>query len=157
MEIIHKNSGMNFIKLIQSINEQVLRTCLTFLKYQANKLSALLSNMELFDKMLVDYSEGSGSALEEASKSSSNLTGRLNALQNSWNELVNSLVTSEGLKSGVNFLNSLIQGVTELTSALGSLGSIGLGAGLVAGVKNFGKTYKCMVSNRNCFEYALHA
>ena len=107
--------------------------------------------MELFDKMLVDYSEGSGSALEEASKSSSNLTGRLNALQNSWNELINSLVTSEGLKSGVNFLNSLIQGVTELTSALGTLGSIGLGAGLVAGVKNFGKTYECMVSNRNCF------
>ena len=107
-------------------------------KYQANKLSALLQNMELFDKMLVDYSEGSGSALEEASKSASNLTGRLNALQNSWNELINSLVTSEGLKSGVNFLNSLVQGVTELTSALGSLGSIGLGAGIFAGIKNAG-------------------
>ena len=115
-------------------------------KYQANKLAALLNNMELFDKMLVDYSEGSGSALEEASKSANNLTGRLNALQNSWNELINSLVTSEDLKSGVNFLNSLIQGVTELTSALGSLGSIGLGVGLFTGIKNAGRE-KCYPSS----------
>jgi len=35
-------------------------------KYHANKLSALLQNMDMFDKMLVDYSEGEGSALEEA-------------------------------------------------------------------------------------------
>ena len=108
-------------------------------KYQANKLAALLNNMELFDKMLVDYSEGSGSALEEASKSANNLTGRLNALQNSWNKLINSLVTSEGLKSGVNFLNGLVQGVTELTSTLGTLGSIGLGAGLFASFKGAGR------------------
>ena len=94
--------------------------------------------MELFDKMLVDYSEGSGSALEEASKSANNLTGRLNALQNSWNELINSLVTSEGLKSGVNFLNSLVQGVTELTSALGTLGAIATIGGGILGAKNLG-------------------
>lgn len=42
-------------------------------KYQAPKLAALLQNMTLFDKMLVDYSEGSGSAMEEASKSANNL------------------------------------------------------------------------------------
>lgn len=107
-------------------------------KYQANKLSALLQNMDLFDKMLVDYSEGSGSALEEASKSANNLTGRLNTLQNSWNKLINTLVTSEGLKSGVNFLNGLVQGVTKSTESLGTLGTIGLGAGLFAGIKNAG-------------------
>ena len=80
-----------------------------------------------------------GIAQNEAQKSADNLTGRLNVLQNSWNELINSLVTSEGLKSGVNFLNSLVQGVTELTSALGSLGTIGLGAGLFASFKGAGR------------------
>lgn len=94
--------------------------------------------MGLFDKMLVDYSEGSGSALEEANKSATNLTGSINTLQNSWNELINSLVTSENLKAGVNFLNGLVQGVTELTSSLGTLGTIGLGAGIFTGVKNVG-------------------
>ena len=105
-----------------------------------------------YDKMLVDYSEGSGSALEEASKSANNLTGRLNALQNSWNELINSLVTSEGLKTAVIFLNGLVQGVTELTSALGTLGTISLVGGGILGAKNVGKRRSTMF--HNCFEYA---
>lgn len=42
-------------------------------KYHANKLSALLQNMDLYDKMLTDYSEGEGSALEESNKSVENL------------------------------------------------------------------------------------
>lgn len=112
-------------------------------KYQATKLAALLQNMDMFDKMLVDYSQGSGSAMEEASKSANNLQGRLNALSNSWTEFVNSVVQSDTLKTGVNILNELVQGVTKLTSSLGSLGTIGLGAGIFAGIKNIGKTYKC--------------
>ena len=94
--------------------------------------------MDMFDKMLVDYSQGSGSAMEEASKSANNLQGRLNALSNSWTEFVNSVVQSDTLKTGVNILNELVQGVTKLTSSLGSLGTIGLGAGLLAGIKNVG-------------------
>ena len=95
--------------------------------------------MDMFDKMLVDYSQGSGSAMEEASKSANNLQGRLNALSNSWTELVNSVVQSDTLKTGVNILNELVQGVTKLTSALGSVGTISLGAGLFAGIKNAGE------------------
>ena len=108
-------------------------------KYQATKLAALLQNMDMFDKMLVDYSQGSGSAMEEASKSANNLQGRLNALSNSWTELVNSVIQSDTLKTGVNILNELVQGVTKLTSALGSLGTIGLGAGLLASFKGAGR------------------
>ena len=119
-------------------------------KYQATKLAALLQNMDMFDKMLVDYSQGSGSAMEEASKSANNLQGRLNALSNSWTEFVNSVVQSDTLKTGVNILNELVQGVTKLTSSLGSLGTIGLGAGLFAGIKNIGKTYKCTVFKIIC-------
>lgn len=121
-------------------------------KYQANKLSALLQNMELFDKMLVDYSEGSGSALEEASKSANNLTGRLNALQNSWYELINSVIQSDDLKFIVNLLDGITQSVTNLIKPLGTLGTIGLGAGLFAGIKNVGKRRSTMF--HNCFEYA---
>ena len=108
-------------------------------KYQATKLAALLQNMDMFDKMLVDYSQGSGSAMEEASKSANNLQGRLNALSNSWTEFVNSVVQSDTLKTGVNILNELVQGVTKLTSSLGSLGTIGLGAGLLASFKGAGR------------------
>lgn len=107
-------------------------------KYHAAKLGALLQNMEMFDKMLVDYSEGTGSALEESNKSAENLTGTLNKLHNSWTEFVNGIIESEGLKTGIKLLNGLVEGATSLTSKLGSLGTIGLGAGLFTSIKNVG-------------------
>ena len=88
-------------------------------KYHAQKLGALLQNMEMYDKMLVDYSEGEGSALEESNKSAENLTGRLNALNNSWVEFVNNIVNSDELITVVNFFNNVTQGATDLTKQLG--------------------------------------
>ena len=73
--------------------------------------------MELFDKMLVNYSEGEGSALEESNKSANNLTGTINRLSNSWTEFINSVVNSDGLKTGVNLINDLVKGFTGLTSS----------------------------------------
>ena len=116
-------------------------------KYHANKLGALLQNMDMFDKMLVDYSEGEGSALEESNKSAENLTGTINKLHNSWTEFINTLVDSDGLKTGVSLLNGLVQGATNLVNALTPLGTIGLGAGLFTGFKNVGrdKMYSLML------------
>ncbi len=107
-------------------------------KYHAAKLGALLQNMDTFDKMIVDYSEGSGSALDEANKSANNLTGTLNKLSNSWNELINSLINSNELKLCVNLFDSLFQGATKLISILTPLGTVGAGAGIFAGIKNVG-------------------
>lgn len=42
-------------------------------KYHAQKLAALLSNMDKYDEMLVTYAEGTGSAAEEAEKSANNV------------------------------------------------------------------------------------
>lgn len=107
-------------------------------KYQANKLSAILSNMEMFDKMLVDYSEGSGSAFEESSKSANNLQGRLNALSNSITELVNTFINSDGLTAAVRVLDNLVQGTTKLVDTVSPL-TIGFSAlGGILGSKGFG-------------------
>ena len=83
-------------------------------KYHASKLGALLQNMDMFDKMLVDYSEGAGSALEEADKSANNLTGTLNRLSNSWDELINAIVNKDAIKSGVGFFDGILQSATKL-------------------------------------------
>ncbi len=107
-------------------------------KYHAAKLGALLQNMKMFDKMLVDYSEGTGSALEESNKSAENLTGTMNKLSNSWTEFINTIVNSDELKSGVKLLDSLVQGATNLVDKFGSFGTIGAGAGIFAGIKNVG-------------------
>ena len=94
--------------------------------------------MDMYDKMLGDYSEGEGSAWREAEKSVDNLTGRLSILSNTWTDTVENIVDSNALKTGVGVLNSLLSIVNKLTDALGSIGSIGLGAGLIAGIKNVG-------------------
>lgn len=107
-------------------------------KYHAAKLGALLQNMEMFDKMLVDYSEGTGSALEESNKSAENLTGTLNKLHNSWTEFVNSIINSDGLKGVVNVFNSIVQGATKLTDVLTPLGTISVIGGGIASAKGLG-------------------
>ena len=106
--------------------------------------------MDMYDKMLKDYSEGSESAFDEASKSANSLQGRLNAVSNSWTEFVNNLVNSDGLKVAVNGLNSLVQGATKLSKTLGLGGTIGLVAGGIISAKNSGIEYFL-------FKYALHA
>ena len=95
--------------------------------------------MELFDKMLDDYSVGAGSALEEANKSANNLTGSLNRLGNTWTKIVNNVVDSDGLTSVVDTFNDLLNIVVELSDALGASGFAGLAAGSLLTKNGLGK------------------
>ena len=110
-------------------------------KRHANVLASILSDMSGYQKMLDLYNSTSanGSAFKEAEKSSNNLTGSLNRLSNTWTDTVENIVNSDTLKGTVNLLNSLLTGVNKLTDALGSLGTIGLGAGLLASFKGAGR------------------
>ena len=110
-------------------------------KRHANVLASILSDMSGYQKMLDLYNSTSanGSAFKEAEKSANNLSGSLNRLSNTWTDTVENIVNSDTLKGAVNLLNSLLTGVNKLTDALGSLGTIGLGAGIFAGIKNIGR------------------
>ena len=68
--------------------------------------------------------EAIGSALEEANKSANNLQGRLNALSNSFTELVNNIADSNTLKSFVNILNGILTTVNGLIKNFGTLQTI---------------------------------
>ncbi len=107
-------------------------------KYRGNQLNALLENWSLYEKMLKDYAEGSVSALEEAMKSANNWEGSMNRLGNTFTKVVNNIVKSDAVITGANGLNSLLSIIDKITSKLGSLGTIGLGAGLFASIKNVG-------------------
>lgn len=110
-------------------------------KRHANTLASILSDMESYHAMLDLYNNSSaeGSALREAEKSANNLTGSLNKLSNTWTDTVENILDSDTLKNAVNMLNSLLTGANKLTDELGGLGTIGLGVGLFAGIKNFGR------------------
>lgn len=67
-------------------------------KYRSNELNALLDNWKLFEKVLNDYKNASGSAAEEAQKTADSIEGRLNKLTNTWNRTVANVVDSDILK-----------------------------------------------------------
>lgn len=108
-------------------------------KYHASKLSALLQNMDMYDKMLVDYSQGSGSAMEEASKSANNWEGSLNKAGNAWNGLIDSLTNQDAIISAINGFTGLLKAVTSVTDNLGLLKTVGLGVGIFEGFKHVGE------------------
>lgn len=107
-------------------------------KYHANTLAAILGDWDSYEKMLNLYSQGDGSALSEAEKSANNLQGSLNKLNNTWTDTVNNIANSDVLKGTVNVFNNLLSAVNSVTDAFGSAGSIGLGIGLLTGLKNNG-------------------
>ncbi len=107
-------------------------------KYHANTLSAILSDWNSFESMLDLYSQGMGSAAKEAEKSANNIQGSLNRLHNTWTDTVENVANSDAIKTIVNAFNGLLSVVNKATDALGSFGTIGLGAGIFAGIKNVG-------------------
>lgn len=111
-------------------------------KWHANTLSAILSDWSSFEKMESLYSQGSGSALQEAEKSANNLSGSLEKLSNDWTSFVQNIVNSDGLKTGVNLLDGLLKVVTSLSdglNSLGSFGTIGTLVGLVQSITGHGE------------------
>lgn len=90
-------------------------------RYHANALSALLSRWDLYEKMLSEYSQGAGSALEEANKTADSWEGRLNSLKNSWDSFVNLLTNKQAIMGGVSLFDRLIQGAETLTDAVGEI------------------------------------
>lgn len=108
-------------------------------KYHANTLSAILSDWGSYEKMLNLYSQGMGSAAAEAEKSANNWEGSMARLSNTWTSTINNIADSDAIISGINGLNSFLSVIDKITSALGSLGTIVVGTGIFASLKNVGR------------------
>lgn len=107
-------------------------------KYHANTFAAILSDLDSYNDMLELYSQGMGSAAIEAEKSANNWEGATKRISNSTNDLIQNFVQSDFIIGVLNAVNELIVGVDKLTESFGALGTIGIGAGLFAGIKNVG-------------------
>lgn len=106
--------------------------------YSSDVLSGLLSNWELYEKMLGDFEHADGSAMKDSLATADSWEGALNRLSNTWTDTIENIADSDAVVAGMNSLNGLLDIINRLTSALGSFGSISLGAGLFAGFKNVG-------------------
>lgn len=112
---------------------------------RADALNAILENYSLYEKMLQDYTNGAGSMAMEAEKTASSWEGSLQRMGNTFTATVGNIVDSDAVVTVINSLNGLLEVINKVTNAIGPLGSISLGAGLFAGVKNIGK---CRMSVR---------
>lgn len=127
-------------------------------KHYANILGSTLDGWKQFDKMLQDYSEGSGSAMDEAKKSANNWTGSLNKLSNSWTKLVSNFADSDGIITAikgttqlVNIADNLTDGINSISKSVSNLGghlggegssfggTVGLMTGLVQSLTGHGE------------------
>ena len=110
-------------------------------KLRSTQLDALLTHWSDYESMLQQYEDGMGSMSREAEKTANSWEGTWNKVSNTFTDTVDNIANSKAVIGLGNMLNGLLVGVNKLTGALGSLGTIGLGAGLFAGInnKNFGR------------------
>ena len=125
----------------------------------ADALEAVLNNYSLYEQMLSQYAQGVGSMAQKAAQTADSWEGSMNRLSNTWTDTIGNIADSDAVITLVNGLNGLLSVINSITAGLGSFGTIGIGAGLFAGLKNIGKRRTSVrISNTvNCFEYALHA
>jgi len=109
-------------------------------KLRATQLDALLRQWDTYEAMLQQYEDGAGSMAVEAEKTAKSWEGVSNRVANVWTSIVNNVANSDAIITGTTVLGDFLEIINKVTSALGSLGTIGLGAGLFAGVTGHGLT-----------------
>ncbi len=123
----------------------------------SDTLLALLKNWSSFDDLLDLYNHGTGAAAKEAENFSQSWENSLQRLSNTWTSTINNLVDSEAASVGINSLNGILLFIEKLTKSLSLLETVGIGAGLLSGIKNTGKHRMSVRISKPvfCFEYAL--
>lgn len=106
---------------------------------RADRLDALLNQWDTYEAMLQQFARGTGSLTAAAEQNADSWEGSLNRLANTWAATIGNIADPGTVTAVLNGLNSLLSVVEKLTDKLGSLGTVGLGAGFLAGIKNVGR------------------
>jgi len=103
----------------------------------AEALNAVLENYGLYEKMLAEYAQGTGSMAQKASETADSWEGSLQRLSNTWTDTIGNIADSDAAAALVNSLDKLLSVANAVTDRLGSFGTIAIGTGITAFVKNF--------------------
>ena len=103
-------------------------------KLRTSQLLALIQNWDMYQSMLKDYANAVGSADKEIENALDSWTRKTNILKNEWTEFVQSMVSTEAVKGGldvligtVEFLNTGL-GHFVVTAGTAELGLLGIQA-----------------------------
>lgn len=99
-------------------------------KRQGNIVSSLMNNFDIAEQALETSLNSSGSAMKEHEKWQKSLEAQLLKLKAAWQSLSQSFLSSDFLKVALDFVIALVDGLDKLISTLGTIPTLGVGAGL---------------------------
>lgn len=93
---------------------------------QGDALNAILENYGMYEKMLKEYADGTGSITREAEKTANSLEGALNRVSNTWTDTVGNMANSDAIITLINGFNSLLSVINKISefSPAGALGAL---------------------------------
>lgn len=101
-------------------------------------LAALLSSFDAVTASLDSMKTSAGNAEAEMAVAMDSIDFKLNRIRETGTGIAQNLFDREEVKSVLDAIGTLGDGLDWLTDRLGLVGSVGLGAGLFAGIKNVG-------------------
>ena len=106
-------------------------------KLRTSQLLALIQNWDMYQSMLKDYANAVGSADEEISNAMDSWTRKTNILKNEWTEFIQSMVSTDAVKGGLDVLIGTVESLnTGLGHAAVTAGAVSLGlVGIQAAAK----------------------
>ena len=108
------------------------------MKRQGQIVAAILNNFEAVTDSLNSMANSEGNAMKEMEVIYDSLDYKLNRLKETGTGIAQNLFQRDEMKAVIDLLTALANAVDFLTDKLGLLGTIGLGAGLFAGINNAG-------------------
>ena len=110
-----------------------------FGKTRAQAGAAIITNFSQVRKAIEEMEKSAGSADAEMEAVESSLNFKINALKETWVGNVQEMVDRGDLGTIIDGLTKLSEAIGWVVDKAGMLGTIGLGAGLFAGIKNIGR------------------
>lgn len=97
-------------------------------KLRTSQLLALIQNWDMYQSMLKDYANAVGSADKEISNAMDSWTRKTNILKNEWAEFIQSMVSTDTVKGGLDVLIGTVEVLnTDLGHAAVTAGAVSLG------------------------------
>lgn len=125
-------------------------------KRNGQAVAAILNNYEAVEDSLASMANSAGNAEAEMNTAMDSIEFKLNRLKETGTGIAQNLFGREDIKTAIDGFTKLAEAVELITSKLGMSGTLGLGAGLFAGIKNVGRD-KMLSLSFNCFICRQHS
>lgn len=105
-------------------------------KNRSNSILAMLQNWDEVERALTAANDAAGTAREENDIYMDSIQGKIDSLKASWQALSNTVVDSNILKSGLDLVNGIVDGLDAVVGKIGPIMTIIAGGTAIKSVKS---------------------